>query len=477
MQLSLSFPDIVILSAYILITFGLGIISVRKQGTSTDDFVLAGRKLTLPAFVATLVATWYGGILGVGEFTYSYGIVNLITQGLFFYIFATVFAVFLAHRIQKLNILTIPDRLEQVYGKRIAVTGALFIFIMIIPAPYILILGIMLQMVFGFSLMTGLLIGASVSTLYLLIGGFRAVIRTDILQFILMFTGFIILVPVAIIQLGGIDFLTENLPASHFSPSGGLGTGYILVWGFIALWTLIDPGFYQRCLATKSPSTARNGLLTSVGCWIVFDILTCTAGLYARASLPNIEPIMAYPLLADSLLPSGIKGLFFAGLLATVMSTLDSFTFLSALTLGNDFFVRLKQRSQSELSNRIPFYTRIGIIISASAGVLIAWHTRSVIDIWYTLGTIGIPALLIPVLSSFSQRFVLIKSLALLSLITAGATSTIWLISGYLNPIDGYPGYPFGIEPMYSGLAVSSMIFIINMTVKDYINPSKTEIG
>ena len=462
MMLSLSNVDIVILAAYFIATFGLGIFSFRKHSRSAEYFVLAGRKLTLPAFVATLTATWYGGILGVGEFTYRYGVVNLITQGLFFYFFAAVFAVFLAKRVQRLNILTIPDRLEQIYGKGPALAGAFFIFIMINPAPYILIAGIMFQMLFGWSLLTGLTAGAAVSTLYLLIGGFRAVIRTDILQFLLMFAGFMLLIPFAVTKLGGFSYLTANLPDSHFSPTGGLGTGYIFVWGFIALWTLIDPGFYQRCLAAKSPSTARTGLVISILFWITFDILTCTAGLYARAFLPDIDPVMAYPLLADSLLPPGVKGLFFAGLLATVMSTLDSFTFLSALTLGNDFFARIRRRHSPDSSSRVAQYTRFGIIVSVSAGILIAWHTRSVIDIWYTLGTIGIPALLIPILGSFTDKYVLTSRAALWSMILSGSTSFIWLTAGYMNPVDGHPSYPYGIEPMYPGLAVSLTVFIIN---------------
>jgi SSS family solute:Na+ symporter len=462
MMLSLSNVDIIILAAYFIGTFGLGIFSFRRHSRSAEEYVLAGRKLTLPAFVATLTATWYGGILGVGEFTYRHGVVNLITQGLFFYIFAAVFAVFLAKRIQRLNILTIPDRLEQIYGVGPALAGAVFIFIMTIPAPYVLIVGIMLQMLFGWSLLTSLMAGAAVSTIYLLIGGFRAVIRTDILQFLLMFAGFMVLIPFAFTKLGGLSYLTANLPDSHFSPTGGLGTGYIFVWGFIALWTLIDPGFYQRCLAAKSPSTARTGLFVSILFWVAFDILTCTVGLYARAFLPDIDPIMAYPLLADTLLPPGVKGLFFAGLLATVMSTLDSFTFLSALTLGNDFFARIRRQHSPGSSSRIPQYTRFGIIVSVLAGVLIAWQTRSVIDIWYTLGTIGIPALLIPVLCCFTDNYVLSGRAAFLSMILSGCTSFIWLSAGYMNSAGGFPSFPYGIEPMYPGLAVSVTFFMIN---------------
>ncbi|MEJ2051569.1 MAG: hypothetical protein P8Y60_17340, partial [Calditrichota bacterium] len=64
-------------------------IGFRKRSNLSDeeDFILGGRRLTLPAFVATLVTTWYGGILGIGEFTYRYGFSNWVVFGLPYYIF------------------------------------------------------------------------------------------------------------------------------------------------------------------------------------------------------------------------------------------------------------------------------------------------------------------------------------------------------------------------------------------------------
>ena len=60
--------------------------------SSTDDYFVAGRRVTLPAFVATLVATWYGGILGVGEYAYKYGLANWVVFGVPYYVGALLFA-------------------------------------------------------------------------------------------------------------------------------------------------------------------------------------------------------------------------------------------------------------------------------------------------------------------------------------------------------------------------------------------------
>ena len=66
--------DLLVLGVYVIILLGLGFYRKKHLVDKTNEYILAGRKLSLPGFVITLVATWYGGILGIGENTYSYGI-------------------------------------------------------------------------------------------------------------------------------------------------------------------------------------------------------------------------------------------------------------------------------------------------------------------------------------------------------------------------------------------------------------------
>src|SRR5271157_997976 len=99
-MIHLSVPDVVVIFLYFGGVLLVGYRSARKTRSTEDDFLLAGRTLTLPIFIMTLVSTWYGGILGVGEFSYRWGIANWTTQGVPYYFFAAVFAVFLAKRIR-----------------------------------------------------------------------------------------------------------------------------------------------------------------------------------------------------------------------------------------------------------------------------------------------------------------------------------------------------------------------------------------
>ena len=244
--------DLVFILIYLFFLLFIAIRLWQNKRENVEDYLLAGRQLTLPSFIATMVSTWYGGILGVGEFTYLYGISNWLVFGVPYYLAAFIFAMFLAKRSRRSQIYTIPHQLDISYGKAPSILGAFFVFIMTVPAAYVLMLAVLLRFLFGMPLICGLIIGALISTCYVLVGGFKSVIRTDIVQFILMFAGFLILLPVAFVNYGGFSFLQNNLPATHLIWHGGQGAQYIIVWFFIALATLVEPSFYQRCFAAKT---------------------------------------------------------------------------------------------------------------------------------------------------------------------------------------------------------------------------------
>ena len=449
MTAEFSLIDWLFIAAYFIFLIWL---SWKKgwQSDSEEDFLLSGRKVTLPAFVATLVSTWYGGILGVGEWSYQFGISQWLILGAPFYIFSALFAVFLAGKIRLNKALTIPEALSNRYNKRAGRLSALPIFILVSPAPYILMLGLLFQFLAGgdapFLLYASLV--ALFSVLYITVGGFGAVIRTDMLQVILMFMGFIVLLFFAATEFGGIGKVWNGVSDVHRDITGGNTIQYILVWFFIALWTFVDPSFHQRAAAAESPETARKGIFVSIAFWIAFDFLTAFSGLYAYAIMgPGLEqPVMAYPLLADQILPIGFKGLFFISLLATIMSTLDSYLFISGQTLGRDFLVDYFPKTRPTL------LTRISILISALLGILLIIIYPSVIDLWYVIGSVFIPGLLIPVLGIYLKPFTLRPGYVFLSILGCTAVSFTWLVLGTLYPTET-GGYAYlGMEPFYPGL-------------------------
>lgn len=447
--------DYIIIALYLAALLAVGFWRRSQKDESSNGFILAGRTLTLPAFVATLVSSWYGGILGVGEFSYLYGISNWFVFGLPYYLAALIFAFFLAGKARRAEVLTIPDRLDKAYGRPAALAGSVVLFFMTVPAAYILMLAVLVEVLFGWPLWVGAMAGTLFSIVYVYLGGFRSVVRTDILQFILMFTGFAILLVFAMAKYGGLEFLETNTPATHFTWNGGNSPLYILLWYFIALQTLIEPSFHQRCYAAKSEKTAKRGILVSIICWFIFDLMTTSCGLYARAILPNLDnPVASYPELAAVILPVGLTGLFALALLATVMSTIDSYSFLAATTFSRDIIQRVFKVDDKELV----WYTRIGLAFSAGIAIIVALYFDSVVELWHDFGSVGVPALLVPLLSAFIGKKYYSGRIALISILLSGGISLLWLFSKNFS-IDG--SYWLSLPPIYPGLALSAVIFLI----------------
>jgi len=477
-MLEVSFIDYGIIITYFALLFIIGYF-VKRKIHGLNDYFLAGRRLTLPIFVATLVSTWYGGLLGVGELSFSYGFVNWIINGFFWYLVYLFFAFFLANRIRRTKLYTIPDQLERFYDKKSRFLGAIFNFIMVSPAPYILSLGIIFNFLFGLELWITILIVAFVMIFYTIRGGFVGVVYTDIIQFILMMIGVAILIPIAVQTYGGFDFLTNALSnpnlalgyidtTQHLTLTGTQTTQWILIWGFIAFWTLADPGFYQRCYAAKDDKIPKRGILASIGFWLLFDICTTFTGIYAvaasQAGLLEVESALtSYLSIAGALLPVGLLGLFLTGLIATVMSTADSFTFLGAMNISHDLYKNIFKKDATE--KQVIRATKIGIIITVGFAIVLSLYFTSIVDMWYYIGTVGISAMIVPILFGFFYKKRLSPLAGITSMIAGSTTSLIWIAHGYANAVFGWPVYIGGVEPLYPGLLASLLVFVIVNTI------------
>ena len=451
------FLDWAILGAYAAGLIWIGIFGIKNQSASQEDFILSGRRLSLAGFVATLVTTWYGAILGVGENTFLYGIQTWFIFALPYYGFALGYAFWIAPKIREKNFLSIPDHFRFHYGETAGIISALLITFLASPAPYILSMGILLQFLFGINLGSALLISTIFSVIYVWNGGFSAVVKTDILQFILMFIGFFLLIGFSWNEFGSPAVLIKSIPETHLDPLGGNTVQYILVWFFIAAWTFIDPGFYQRCAAAKSPEIAKKGLLISIGFWAVFDCLTVLSGLYAVVMIQTDQALLSFPLLGANILPIGVFGLFITGLLATIMSTIDSLSLISAITFGRDILWRI-QRPRMD-SNPIPL-VRKGLVIISFLSLFLAFAVPSVVGLFYAIGSVLIPGLILPfVFTLWNEKISLSERLANQWIITPVVVSLGWFGISQLS------GESFmGIEPFYPGMVVSILfgLYIIN---------------
>jgi len=448
--------DALIVLAYLACVVFLGLWAARRGHDGLSDFVLAGRRLTLPLFVATLVPSFYGGVLGVGEFTWENGLSNWLVMGLPYYVFAAVYAVALAGRVRAAEGLTIPDHFERAYGPRLAAWSGLLVFLLANPADELLMIGLLLSRAIGVPVAAAMALAGAASFALLRRGGLRSDVWANALQFVVMFAGFAVILPGALSRAGGLGGLSAALPAGHLSLRGGMSGWRILSWWLIAVWTLVDPSFHQRCASAESGATARAGILWSIAFWFLFDAMTTTAGLCSRALMPGLRaPLLAYPSLADALLPAGLRGLFYAALASSILAALQTKTLLAGVSLGKDAAARilsLGERAQQSLA-------RWALLAALALGWALALWIPSVVDLWYAVGTTIIPALLLPLLGTYfprmrvSARFAALSSAAGLAL-----SGGFWLAGRFL----GAP--PWGIEPMFPGLAASALVWAVGLS-------------
>ncbi|MDP4115001.1 MAG: hypothetical protein Q8903_02645, partial [Bacteroidota bacterium] len=392
----------------------------------------------------------------VGEFTYRYGMLSWFTQGLPYYIFAFLFAIFFAKKVRAASLFTIPEKITSVYGKNAGILASLIVFVLVSPAPYLLMIGSLISLIFHISMLPSLILAFILSSLYLLKGGYKGGVFVDAFQFFVMFAAFIMIVAFSFSGFGGFDYLSKNLPSNHLTITGGASPLYILVWFLIALWTFADPGFHQRCYAAKTPGIAKKGILISIFFWAFFDFLTTSTGLFARANLPNLSiPSLSYPLYAEKILSSGFKGLFFAGLVATILSTLNSFLFLSGTTITRDFIYKFFSDKKEQ---NVRGYTILGICLAGAVSILISYYIQSVIEMWYLIGSVCIPGMIFAIMSAYYPKYKIKNKVMFFEMLLAVTSSISWYIcKQHINPLS----IIYEIEPMIVGLFVGAVIHIV----------------
>lgn len=458
MKASIHLPDILspldwaVFGAVLILTFLSVLYGHRKkakQQTESEsllDLLLMGRQLTLPLFVATLVATWYGGIFGVTRIAFEKGIYNFVTQGLFWYLSYLLFALFLVKRIAPYKAVTLPDLIGKMFGPHSARLSAVFNFFNVLPIAYTISLGLFTQMLFGGNLFINMLLGLIVVMLYSSWGGLRAVVYSDLIQFFVMCSSVLFVFVFSLKQFGGLDYLSLNLPATHFEMTGGEGWVATFVWGFIALATLVDPNFYQRCFAADQEKTARRGIYLSTLVWLGFDICTTAGAMYARAAIPEAESAQAYLIYALQLLPNGLRGFFLAGILATILSTLDSYLFLAGTTLSYDL-VPKKWRGSIRVHH-------LGILLVGVLSLFFAYiFEANIKTVWKVLGSYFAACLLLPVLTGHLKPGFLRDLDFVTGSLTGVVAVTLW---PFLKPENGL----WALDTLYIG-ALSTLVGLL----------------
>lgn len=358
--------------------FYVGSIFYRWVGTS-DDFYLAGRKLTPFILAAVLAATNVNLYSFVGQAGVAYkegipiiwqtwtGNMAMVLSGLF------VIPVF-----RRLRIRTIPEFLELRYSKGVRTFVAiLWIFRLAFWLGVVLYTAVIAaQTITGFQSFTGwVLIFSVVVIVYTMLGGMWSVALTDVIQFVLMLGGALILLPMAMSAIGWWPQMEAQLPEGSLTLVKQTGTynwKFILAIFLLGIeWACVDQGLLQRSFGADSTKTVAKSLVLAGIITTPFALLWNIPGLIARVMFPGLENAdSAVPMLIANVIPSIILGLLVVGLISSQLSTISGNLNGVATIFTSDIYENVLKRKATDKDT-----LRVARIITIVAGILMIFFS------------------------------------------------------------------------------------------------------
>lgn len=402
--------DSAILIAYVLGMLAIGWIALRRIRVF-EDWFLAGRGLTTPILVATLVSTYYGldVSFGASELAFHQGVSAFFAYSAPFYVFYAACALLVAPRLKRLSARTLPEAMTGFYGQSAGHAAALASFFYSAPILSVTGMGLIGEAVFGWDPVLCAAAGAALALLYTLMGGLLADALTDTVQFTVMCVTIAIAAAFALHEVGGHAELGARLGAEWIAPGGGLELADLLVYLLIAASPLVEPAFYQRIFAGTSLRAVRNALIIGLVIWAAYDWLVVYLGLAGRdlvtsgAISGDVDHSAILLHVCAELLPTGLLGLLVAGLFASAMSTVDSYTLIAA---GNLVYDGVQPALRRKLSDRaLLLATRWAAAGTLAIALLLALRFERLRDAWIFMATILISTVMVPmVIGLFAPR-------------------------------------------------------------------------
>lgn len=461
--------DILIFCIYMLAMLSVGFYFMRKNN-STDDYYVGGRKLSSLHIGLSVVATDVGGgfSIGLGGLGFTMGLSGswLLFTGL---IGAWLSGVLLIPKVAGLakrkGFLSFPQFLEYVFDKRVAFVAGLISAIGYLgfTSSQILAGAKLASSTFpALSINQALLLMGSIAVAYTVLGGLKAVIYTDTIQWLVLMTGLILVgLPFAYFEVGGISAIRQTLEPS-FLNLFSISWQQIVNWMFtiIPIW-FIGMTLYQRIYAAKDAKTAQRGwFIAGLFEYPIMAFIGVLLGMLARVALEqkilpgytlsNLDAEMGLPVLLKHILPAGFMGIVLSAYFSAIMSTADSCLMAASGNILTD--VLKKHKAQKSLSYSQWLTLLIGIM-----ALILALKMTSVLDLMLHSYSFMVSGMIVPVLAALFTRRT--NSVAALASMIAGGCTTLTLI---LSDIE----LPLQLDANIYGIGVALTVYVILASIQ-----------
>lgn len=365
---------------------------------------LSGLSLFMSFFSAGTFVVW-------GSIAYKHGWVSITIQWMMA-LSGFVIGYFIAPKWRETNSLTVGEFL----GKKFNPSLKRFYSYIFLVLSFVTTGAFLYPVAKIFNVSTGFSIELSIVTLGLLIivytaaGGLWAVIITDVLQFVILFAAVIIVVPLALEEIGGLGTLLNESPEGFFDlVSGEYSFGFLVAFTFYNTFFIGGNWAYvQRYTSVATPDDAKKVGLLFGSLYLVSPVLWMLPAMAFRVmdgSLAGLENEGAFLLMCKTVLPKGLLGLMLGGMIFATASSVNTTLNMSAAVFTNDIYKRIKKGLGQKLMMRAARVSTVVFGIITIAVAIAIPHIGGIVEVVLTVGAItGAPLFGPPIWALFSNR-------------------------------------------------------------------------
>ncbi|KEO74667.1 sodium:solute symporter family protein [Anditalea andensis] len=471
--------DLVIFFIYMVVMLGVGYYFM-KSNKGQDDYYVGGRDIGPWHIGLSVVATDVGGgfSVGLGGLGFVMGLSGswMLFTGL---LGAWLAAVYLIPKVKSnpafASFYTFPQIFKYLYNNQVAVVAGIICFVGYLGFTSS-------QLLAGAKLASGtfpaldlnmaLIIMGIIAVVYTVLGGLKAVIYTDTIQWIILLMGFIFIgLPISYFHVGGWDGIRSTLPDEFFTLTNIRWQDFVN-WGItiMPIW-FVGMTLYQRIFASRDEASAKKAwFIAGFFEWPVMAFLGVSLGLLARVAydqgligvgIADFDPEMGLPILLSTVLPAGIMGLMMSAYFSAVLSTADSCLMAASGNLTTDLFKKYFDRQTDKKNMRL---SQLFTLIIGACALLIAWQMSNVLTLMIYSYAFMVSGLLVPLLAGLFLNSTNALA-AMASMIGGGCTTLLLSLGGWKLPLE--------LDPNLFGVLMSLAVFLL---VHTYGKNKKTNI-
>lgn len=400
-----------------ILLFSLGVlltgVAFSRTGKDMKSFFAGGGNVPWGMNGLSLFMGFFsaGTFVVWGSIAYSYGIVAVMIQ-LTMAVAGFVVGTWIAPRWQRTHTLTAATYISERLGVGVQkfYTYIFLIVSVFTTGSFLYPVAKIVEVSAGIPLTTSILALGVFSMIYVSIGGLRGVVVTDVLQFIILFSAVIIVVPLSFGKVGGLDNFLANVPDGFFQPVHGEYS-----WWFILPFCVYNSFFLggnwayvQRYTSVKSAADSRKVGWLFGALYLVSALLWMIPPMLYRVydpSLTGLDNENAYLLMCKEAMPNGLLGLMLGGMIFATASSLNATLNISAGVFTNDIFRRLVPAASDKTLMRVARLSTLGFGVMALIVALLVKSMGGIVNVVISVAALtGVPVYLPVIWSLFSRR-------------------------------------------------------------------------